>query len=42
MSGHDGHDSGGHAVSHKMLIGTCLALLLPDGRDRMGLETRFQ
>ena len=27
MSGHDGHDTGGHAVSHKMLIGTCLALL---------------
>ncbi|MDG2199624.1 MAG: cytochrome C oxidase subunit IV family protein [Phycisphaerales bacterium] len=25
---HDGHDSGGHAVPHKMLIITCVALLL--------------
>ena len=24
---HDGHDTGGHAVPHKMLIATCLALL---------------
>ena len=24
---HDGHDSGGHAVPHKMLIITCVALL---------------
>lgn len=24
---HDGHDSGGHAVPHKVLILTCLALL---------------
>ena len=28
MSDHpDGHDTGGHAVPHKMLIATCLALL---------------
>ena len=25
---HDGHDTGGHAVPHKMLIATCIALLL--------------
>ena len=24
---HDGHDSGGHAVPHKMLVITCIALL---------------
>ena len=24
---HDGHDTGGHAVPHKMLIATCLGLL---------------
>ena len=24
---HDGHDTGGHAVPHKMLIATCIALL---------------
>ena len=24
---HDGHDTGGHAVPHKMLIATCLALI---------------
>jgi cytochrome c oxidase subunit 4 len=28
---HDGHDTGGHAVPHKMLIGTCAALLLLTG-----------
>lgn len=28
---HDGHDSGGHAVSHKMLVITCIALLFLTG-----------